>query len=208
MISIFIFVIDFLRICIVLGQSDLPKYGRPNIWIKYSNTSFMQCYCHAREYSLYCQARKQLRLLSMYRNFKVPSFVTNHFCDNSVALATKLSDHLTIWRQWFLNHVPRNLSYTPLLLCCDLHYSKKMFPHCHLAWDLDISYSHISVTEFRISLLHLDISWISFHPVARYDYTQTQKPSCYRKHSAPCRSRAKTQQKCIPFIASIFTWDT
>lgn len=62
MISIFIFVIDFLRIYIVLGQSDLPKYGRPNIWIKYSNTSFMQCYCHVRECSLYCQARKQLSL--------------------------------------------------------------------------------------------------------------------------------------------------
>ena len=36
MILIHIFVIDFLRKNVALGQSDLLKYGRPNVWIKHS----------------------------------------------------------------------------------------------------------------------------------------------------------------------------
>lgn len=45
MILILISVMDFLRKYVVLGHSDLPKYARPNIWIKHSNMWFMQFYC-------------------------------------------------------------------------------------------------------------------------------------------------------------------
>lgn len=66
---------------------------------------------------------------------------------------------------------------TPFLHSCNftvtyLTGKREVLNYWHFAWYLDTSYSQISLVKFNSLLLHLHISWVTFHPIFTYDFIQ------------------------------------